>query len=171
MESGRYSRFLVGVALFLGRGRQYEALNKVFRTTGIAKMFALSVRAWKSGLNSITKLCRNYLFESQCTVGKFRPISKEGEPRPPNAHDRHLERSLSPLRAHMPLSVAISTIGYCISLSYEVRAAMERKKRWMYVPPKPAKPKVPEYLKSAVKSKTDEFVESFPKTHLHQRST
>ena len=40
---------------------------------------------------------------------------------------------------------------------------MATKKRWMYVPPKPAKPKVPEYLKPAVKSKADEFVESFLK--------
>ena len=40
---------------------------------------------------------------------------------------------------------------------------MATKKQWMYVPPKPAKPKVPEYLKSAVKSKADDFVESFLK--------
>jgi hypothetical protein len=33
----------------------------------------------------------------------------------------------------------------------------------MYVPPKPAKPKVPEYLQSTVKSKADDFVESFLK--------
>jgi hypothetical protein len=33
----------------------------------------------------------------------------------------------------------------------------------MYVPPKPTKPKVPEYEKAAVKYKADEFVESFLK--------
>jgi hypothetical protein len=33
----------------------------------------------------------------------------------------------------------------------------------MYVPPKPAKPKVPEYLKSTVKSGADDFVEPFLK--------
>jgi hypothetical protein len=33
----------------------------------------------------------------------------------------------------------------------------------MYLPPKPAKPKVPEYVKTAVKRKADEFVESFLK--------
>jgi hypothetical protein len=33
----------------------------------------------------------------------------------------------------------------------------------MYVPPKPAKPKVPESLKAAVKCEADEFVESFLK--------
>ena len=40
---------------------------------------------------------------------------------------------------------------------------MAGKKRWMYVPPKPPKAKVPEYLKSVVKTKADEFVESFLK--------
>lgn len=38
---------------------------------------------------------------------------------------------------------------------------MATKKRWMYVPPKPPKLKVPEYLKSTVKAGADEFVESF----------
>ena len=40
---------------------------------------------------------------------------------------------------------------------------MASQKRWMYVPPKPTKPKVPEYEKAAVKYKADEFVESFLK--------
>ncbi len=40
---------------------------------------------------------------------------------------------------------------------------MAAKKRWMYVPPKPPKPKVPEYMKSAVENKADDFVESFLK--------
>ncbi len=40
---------------------------------------------------------------------------------------------------------------------------MATRKRWMYLPPKPAKPKVPEYVKTAVKRKADEFVESFLK--------
>jgi hypothetical protein len=40
---------------------------------------------------------------------------------------------------------------------------MATKKRWMYVPLKPAKPKVPEHLKAAIKSKADDFVESFLK--------
>jgi hypothetical protein len=40
---------------------------------------------------------------------------------------------------------------------------MATKRRWMYAQPKPAKPKVPEYLKSVVKTKADEFVESFLK--------
>ncbi len=31
MESGRYSKFAVGIALFRGRGVQKEALNKLFR--------------------------------------------------------------------------------------------------------------------------------------------
>jgi hypothetical protein len=35
----------------------------------------------------------------------------------------------------------------------------------MYVPPKPPKPKVPKYLKSPVKTKADELVESFLKPH------
>ncbi len=38
---------------------------------------------------------------------------------------------------------------------------MATKKRWMKVPPKPPRPKVSEYLKSVVKTKADEFVESF----------
>jgi hypothetical protein len=38
---------------------------------------------------------------------------------------------------------------------------MTTKKRWMYVPPKPPKPKVPEYLKSVVKTKALKFMESF----------
>jgi len=38
---------------------------------------------------------------------------------------------------------------------------MATKKRRMYVPPKPAKPKIPEALKAAVKCKADDFVESF----------
>lgn len=38
---------------------------------------------------------------------------------------------------------------------------MATKKRWIYVPPKPPKPKVPDYLKSDVKARADEFVESF----------
>jgi hypothetical protein len=106
---------MVGVALFRGRGRQYEALNKVSRTTGIAKMFGLSVRAWKSCLNSIIKLCRNCLFEFQCTQANFNLSAKK------------------------------------------VRAAMATKKRWMDVSQKPPKPKVPEYLKSVIKTKANEF--------------
>lgn len=42
---------------------------------------------------------------------------------------------------------------------------MATKKVWMKVPPKSPKPKVPEYLKSVVKAKADEFVESFLKPH------
>jgi len=45
------------------------------------------------------------------------------------------------------------------------RTRMATKKRWMYVPPKQPKPKVPEYLKPAVKTKADDFVESFLKPH------
>ena len=40
---------------------------------------------------------------------------------------------------------------------------MATKKRWMYVPPKPAKLNVPKFEKAAVKCKADEFVESFLK--------
>jgi len=40
---------------------------------------------------------------------------------------------------------------------------MATKKRWMYVPPKPAKVNVPEYEKLAVKCRADDCVESFPK--------
>jgi len=40
---------------------------------------------------------------------------------------------------------------------------MAAKKRWMYVPPKQAKPKVPEYVKATVKCRADDFVESFLK--------
>lgn len=40
---------------------------------------------------------------------------------------------------------------------------MATRKRWIYVPPKPPRPKVPEYVKSMVKSRADEFVESFLK--------
>ncbi len=43
---------------------------------------------------------------------------------------------------------------------------MATKRRWMYVPPKPAKPKVPEYLKSVVKTRADEFVETFLKPNF-----
>ena len=43
---------------------------------------------------------------------------------------------------------------------------MTTKRRWMYAPPKPAKPKVPEYLKPAVKAKADEFAESFLKPNF-----
>ncbi len=43
---------------------------------------------------------------------------------------------------------------------------MATKKRWIYVPPKPPKPKVPEYLKSFVKTKADDFVESFLKPNF-----
>ena len=43
---------------------------------------------------------------------------------------------------------------------------MATKKRWMYVPPKPPKPKVPEYLKSVVKTKADDFVETFLKPNF-----
>ena len=40
---------------------------------------------------------------------------------------------------------------------------MATRKRWMYVPPEPPKPKVPDHVKSSVKSRADEFVESFLK--------
>ncbi len=40
---------------------------------------------------------------------------------------------------------------------------MAPKKRWTHVPPKQAKPKVPEHVKAAVKCKADDFVESFLK--------
>jgi hypothetical protein len=40
---------------------------------------------------------------------------------------------------------------------------MPTKKRWMYVPPKPAKPKVPDDLKPEVQRKADEFIESYLK--------
>lgn len=43
---------------------------------------------------------------------------------------------------------------------------MATKKVWMKIPPKPAKPKVPEYLKSVVKTRADQFVESFLKPHF-----
>ncbi len=43
---------------------------------------------------------------------------------------------------------------------------MPTKKRWMYVPPKPPKPKVPEYLKTEVKDRADDFVESYLKPHF-----
>jgi hypothetical protein len=45
-------------------------------------------------------------------------------------------------------------------------ARMATKKRWMYVPPKPPKPKVPDSVKSVVKTKADEFVESFLKPNF-----
>lgn len=48
----------------------------------------------------------------------------------------------------------------------EVKAEMAAKKRWMYVPPKSAKPKVSEDLKSTVKNKADDFVESFLKPNF-----
>ena len=37
---------------------------------------------------------------------------------------------------------------------------MPTKKRWMYVPPKPAKPKIPDELKLEVQRKADQFLES-----------
>jgi hypothetical protein len=40
---------------------------------------------------------------------------------------------------------------------------MATKKRWMYVPPKPAKLNAPKFEKAAVKYNADEFVESFLK--------
>lgn len=40
---------------------------------------------------------------------------------------------------------------------------MATKKLWMHVPPKPPKPKVPEYLKPIVKAEADNLVESFLK--------
>lgn len=43
---------------------------------------------------------------------------------------------------------------------------MAAKRRWMYVPPKPPMPKVPDHLKSDVKARADEFVESFLKPNF-----
>lgn len=40
---------------------------------------------------------------------------------------------------------------------------MPTRKRWMYVPPKPAKPKLPDDLKAEVQRKADEFLESYLK--------
>lgn len=41
---------------------------------------------------------------------------------------------------------------------------MATKKGWMKIPPKPPKPKMPDYLKSVVKNKAEDFVESFLKS-------
>mgnify|MGYP000082867997 FL=1 len=40
---------------------------------------------------------------------------------------------------------------------------MPTRKRWMHVPPKPTKPKIPDDLKAAVQRKADEFLESYLK--------
>lgn len=43
---------------------------------------------------------------------------------------------------------------------------MATRKIWMNVPPKASKPKVPESLKSVVKTKAEEFVQLFLKPHF-----
>lgn len=43
---------------------------------------------------------------------------------------------------------------------------MPTRRRWMHVPPKPAKPKLPDGLKLEVQRKADEFVESYLKPNF-----
>jgi len=40
---------------------------------------------------------------------------------------------------------------------------MPAQKRWMKVPPKPARPKMPDHLKQEIQQKADEFLESYLK--------